>query len=95
MRLYSEYFNTTWRSQNITACFCITLEFSLSCSTQAWCFSVGFDIEKAVQCFDSFQAMMERKKMGGGVGGVVEKESWAAQCHTREDCRENKRTGEG
>lgn len=35
------------------------------------CFSVGFDIEKAAQCFDSFQAVMERKMgeekaVGGG-----------------------------
>lgn len=27
--------------------------------------------------------------------GVADEESWAAQCHTREDCRENERTGGG
>lgn len=26
---------------------------------------MGFDIEKAEQCFDSFQIVMERKKMEG------------------------------
>lgn len=69
---------------------------------QYFFFSVGFDIEKAVQCFDSFQPQMERgeKRERDGRGkwsggwGVAEKESWAAQCHTREDCRGgNKRMG--
>lgn len=45
-------------------------------------------------CFDSFQSMMEREKVGEkemgkgvGVGGCGEEGIWAAQCHTREDCR--------
>lgn len=77
------YFNTPRWIQNITACFCIALEFNLSFTTQAWCFSVGFDIEKAAQCFDSFQTMMKRKNGGlrwkrkgeWGEVGVAVKES--------------------
>lgn len=48
-------------------------------------------------CFDSFQSMMEGEKVGGeeeeergkgvGVGGCGGEGIWAAQCHTREDCR--------
>lgn len=32
----------------------------------------------------------ERKTESSGEVGVAEKESWAAQCHTREGCREKK-----
>lgn len=31
---------------------------------------------------------------GVGVGGCGREGIWAAQCHTREDCRENKRMGD-
>lgn len=45
--------------------------------------------------------MMEREEVGEnetgkgvGVGGCGREGIWAAQCHTREDCRENKGMGE-
>lgn len=63
---------------------------------------LSFDMEKAERCFDSFQTVIERKGGGWvkererwGEVGVAEKESWTAQCHTREDCREENREGMG
>lgn len=64
------------------------------------CCDAGFDIGETVQCFDSFQTVMEgnqwgrrekEKRSGVGVGGCGREGIWAAQCHTREDCKENEK----
>lgn len=83
-------------------CFCIVLEFNLSCSTCACVFSGLWYREGSAVFWQLSDCDGEKKKRGGkgerqerkrewGEVGVAEKESWAAQCQTREDCRENER----
>lgn len=100
MLLFDEYLVLTpAESQHSCLLYCAGIQSKLQ--YMGLCCSADFDIGEVRQCFDSFQTVMERKKSGGrreretgkgvGVGGCDKEGIWAAQCHAREDCRENTR----